>query len=260
MKAVQAKKHLGQHFLNDENIAENITQALLRHYQSGVILEVGPGMGVLTKYLLAAQSDSIFVSEIDSESVTYLQAKYLDLSPRIIREDFLRINFTQLFSNKNINIIGNFPYNISSQIVFKVLDNYKQIPIMCGMFQKEVAERIGAKPHSKAYGILSVLTQAFYDVEYLFTVPAHVFTPPPQVQSGVVRLILKTEFPDCDLKLFKEIIKTAFNQRRKKMRNALSIYFQDRTQSFPFEDLRAENLSVENFVELTNYIAKFKHK
>ena len=187
--SVRAKKHLGQHFLNDEHIAQNIADTLSeKGYEN--VLEIGPGMGVLTKYLLK-KNFTTHVIEIDEESVEYLKAHYLNLAQRIISKNFLKIDLTEYFGDEQIAIIGNFPYNISTQIVFKTLENRHLIPEFSGMFQKEVAKRIAEKEGSKVYGILSVLTQAFYDVEYLFTVPPTVFSPPPKVDSGVIRLTRK---------------------------------------------------------------------
>ncbi len=183
--SVRAKKHLGQHFLTDENIARKIVEGL-QHESVGQILEVGPGMGVLTKYLLE-KPQNIFLAEIDTESIAYLKQHYLRLSDENFVGDFLRIDIPAQFTGE-LSVIGNFPYNISSQILFKIIDNFGQIPEMVGMFQKEVAERTAAKPRTKDYGILSVLVQALYDVEYLFTVHENVFNPPPKVKSGVIRL------------------------------------------------------------------------
>jgi len=190
--SVKAKKHLGQHFLKDELIAQQIADSLTEKGYKNV-LEIGPGMGVLTKYLLKKPLKT-HVIEIDTESVEYLQAHYLNLADRIISKDFLKINIEDYFAKEQVAIIGNFPYNISTQIVFKTLENRHQIPEFSGMFQKEVAKRIAEKEGSKVYGILSVLTQAFYNVEYLFTVPPTVFNPPPKVDSGVIRLIRKEDY------------------------------------------------------------------
>ena len=192
MDKVRAKKHLGQHFLNDENIARKIADALtLEGYNK--VIEIGPGMGVLTKYMLEKPIET-WVIEIDTESVEYLQTHYLKLSNKILSEDFLKYDLTKVFGDEQYAIIGNFPYNISSQIVFKALENRDRIPEFAGMFQKEVAERICEPKGSKAYGILSVLTQAFYDTEYLFTVSENVFTPPPKVKSGVMRMKRKENY------------------------------------------------------------------
>ncbi len=255
MEKVKAKKHLGQHFLNDENIAQKIADSLtLKSYQT--VLEIGPGMGVLTKYLLE-KPISTYVIEIDTESVEYLNKHYPKLEGKIIFKDFLKYNLSEVFGQEPFAIIGNFPYNISSQIVFKTLELRDRIPEFSGMFQKEVAERICEKKGSKTYGILSVLTQAYYEAEYLFTVSENVFTPPPKVKSGVLRLIRKENFKlPCDEKLFFTVVKTAFNQRRKTLRNSLKTYqLSDNLKEDSIFDLRPEQLSVEQFIELTQKIA-----
>lgn len=255
MDKVRAKKHLGQHFLNDENIAKKIADTLtLEGYQK--VLEIGPGMGVLTKYLLEKPIET-YVIEIDTESVEYLQTHYLKLSNRIISKDFLRYNLSETFGDEPLAIIGNFPYNISSQIVFRVLEMRNRIPEFSGMFQKEVAERICEKKGSKTYGILSVLVQAFYDTEYLFTVSEHVFTPPPKVKSGVMRMRRKENYQlPCDEKLFFNVVKTAFNQRRKTLRNSLKTFqLSDNLREDSIFDLRPEQITVEQFIELTQKIA-----
>jgi 16S rRNA (adenine1518-N6/adenine1519-N6)-dimethyltransferase len=253
---VKAKKYLGQHFLNDEVIAQKIADSLsLKGYKT--ILEIGPGMGVLTKYLL--QKDvTTHVIEIDPESVAYLQANYSDLASRIIEKDFLKFDLNQVFEGESFAIIGNFPYNISTQIVFKTLEMRDQIPEFSGMFQKEVAERICSKEGSKVYGILSVLTQAFYDAEYLFTVPPSVFNPPPKVESGVLRLTRKKEYSlPCDAALFFKVVKTAFQQRRKTMRNSLkTLNLSDNLREDIIFDKRPEQLNVQQFIELTQLIEK----
>ncbi|MEN8123487.1 MAG: 16S rRNA (adenine(1518)-N(6)/adenine(1519)-N(6))-dimethyltransferase RsmA [Bacteroidota bacterium] len=248
---VRAKKHLGQHFLKDDNIAKKIADTLTENGYKNV-LEIGPGMGVLTKYLL--EKDLITsVIEIDNESVEFLKANFLNLSERIINEDFLKIDTSKLFKGEQFAIIGNFPYNISTQIVFKTIENRSQIPELCGMFQKEVAQRIAEKPGSKTYGITSVLTQAFYDVEYLFTVPPSVFNPPPKVDSGVIRLIRKENYIlPVNESLFFKIVKMAFNQRRKTLRNSLkSFQLSDKLREDVIFALRPEQLSVQQFIELT---------
>ena len=248
---VRAKKYLGQHFLKDEEIAEKIANSLIKkNYEN--ILEIGPGMGVLTKYLLKKKAFT-HVIEIDSESVAYLKAHYLNLTERIIEKDFLKINIADYFGGNQVAIIGNFPYNISTQIVFKTLENKKQIPEFAGMFQKEVAQRIASKPGSKVYGILSVLTQAFYDVEYLFTVPPNVFNPPPKVDSGVIRLIRKENYTlPVNEKLFYNVVKTGFNQRRKTLRNSLkSFNLSDELKQDAIFAQRPEQLSVAEFIKLT---------
>ena len=223
MDKVKAKKHLGQHFLKDEGIAKNIADTLtLQGYSK--ILEIGPGMGVLTKYLLEKPTET-FVIEIDTESVDYLNAHYPKLEGHIISKDFLRYNLSEDFGDDQFAIIGNFPYNISTQIVFRALELRYRIPEFSGMFQKEVAQRICEKKGTKAYGILSVLVQAFYDAEYLFTVDEHVFNPPPKVKSGVLRLTRKENYHlPVDEKLFFAVVKMAFNQRRKTLRNSLKTY------------------------------------
>lgn len=254
MEKVKAKKFLGQHFLNDESIAERIADTLsFKGYTT--VLEIGPGMGVLTKYLLKKPVKT-YVVEIDGESVDYLKTHYLNLSERIIAKDFLKYDFKEIFGQEPYAIIGNFPYNISTQIVFRALENRIQVPEFSGMFQKEVAERICAKSGSKVYGILSVLAQAFYHAEYLFTVDEHVFTPPPRVKSGVLRLTRKENFTlPCDEKLFFTVVKTAFNQRRKTLRNSLkSLDIPEDFKADKLLDLRPEQLSVEQFIQLTQKV------
>ncbi len=255
MEKVKAKKHLGQHFLKDENIAEAIANTLNFEGYSQ-LLEIGPGMGVLTKYLLQREINT-FVIEIDPESVTYLEDNYPKLKDKIIAKDFLKFNLNELFLNQQFGIIGNFPYNISTQIVFKTLEYRHQIPEFAGMFQKEVAQRICEKKGSKTYGILSVLVQAFYDAEYLFTVDETVFIPPPKVKSGVLRLRRKTNFNiDCNEKLFFTVVKTAFQQRRKTLRNSLkSLNLSDNLKEDSIFDLRPEQLDVEQFITITQKIA-----
>ncbi|MDO6759958.1 16S rRNA (adenine(1518)-N(6)/adenine(1519)-N(6))-dimethyltransferase RsmA [Tamlana sp. 2_MG-2023] len=251
---VKAKKHLGQHFLNDESVAEKIADTLaLKNYKN--VLEIGPGMGVLTKYLLK-KDVTTYVVEIDTESVEYLQANYLNLAPRIIEKDFLKYDLNEVFKGESFGIIGNFPYNISTQIVFKTLEMRDQIPEFSGMFQKEVAQRICSKEGSKVYGILSVLTQAFYEAEYLFTVPPNVFNPPPKVDSGVLRLTRKEDYSlPCDEKLFFRTVKTAFQQRRKTLRNSLKTFdLSDNLKANPIFGKRPEQLNVQAFIELTQLI------
>ena len=252
--SVKAKKYLGQHLLKDENIAKKIADTLsFQDYNS--VLEIGPGMGVLTKYLLEKDTTT-YVIEIDSESVEYLQANYLNLAPRIIEKDFLKYDLKEVFHDSQFAIIGNFPYNISTQIVFKVLEMREQIPEFSGMFQKEVAQRICEKEGSKAYGILSVLAQAFYKAEYLFTVPPSVFNPPPKVESGVLRLTRKEHLDlPCDEALFFRVVKTAFQQRRKTLRNSLKIFnLSDNLKANAIFGKRPEQLSVDSFIELTQLI------
>ena len=254
--SVRAKKHLGQHFLKDELIAQQIADSLTESGYSNV-LEIGPGMGVLTKYLLKKKS-TIHVIEIDTDSVAYLQAHYLNLADRIISKDFLKINIEDYFGKEQVAIIGNFPYNISTQILFKTLENRHQIPEFSGMFQKEVAKRIAETEGSKVYGILSVLTQAFYNVEYLFTVPPTVFDPPPKVDSGVIRLTRKENYMlPVDEKLFFKVVKTAFQQRRKTLRNSLkTLNLSDNLREDIIFGQRPEQLSVQEFINLTSKIEK----
>lgn len=251
---VKAKKHLGQHFLKDESVAKNIADTLnLVGYEN--VLEIGPGMGVLTKYLLE-KPVTTYVVEIDTESVDYLNENYPKLKDKIIAKDFLKYNINEIFEGKQFAIIGNFPYNISTQIVFRTLEYRSQIPEFSGMFQKEVAERICSKKGSKVYGILSVLAQAFYDAEYLFTVDENVFNPPPKVKSGVLRLRRKENYElPCSEKLLFTVVKTAFQQRRKTMRNSLkTLNLPDNLREDTIFDLRPEQLSVEQFIELTQKI------
>ncbi|MDV7186329.1 16S rRNA (adenine(1518)-N(6)/adenine(1519)-N(6))-dimethyltransferase RsmA [Lutibacter sp. TH_r2] len=254
--SVRAKKHLGQHFLKDENIAKKIADTLTEKGYKNV-LEIGPGMGVLTKYLLQ-KPFTTHVIEIDTESVEYLQSHYLNLANRIISKDFLKINISDFFGDEQLAITGNFPYNISTQIVFKTLENKEQIAEFTGMFQKEVAQRICEKPGTKAYGILSVLTQAFYTAEYLFTVPPSVFNPPPKVDSGVLRLIRKENYSiPVSEKMFYRVVKTAFQQRRKTLRNSLkTLNLSDSLREDSIFGKRPEQLSVQEFISLTSKIEK----
>jgi 16S rRNA (adenine1518-N6/adenine1519-N6)-dimethyltransferase len=246
---VRAKKHLGQHFLKDLNIARRIVDGLSGHGQYDKVLEIGPGMGVLTQFLLEKENFSTSVIEIDTESVAYLQKHYPQLTPRIIEADFLQFDLVKAFPEP-VAIIGNFPYNISSQIFFRALEIRNHIPEIVCMLQKEVAQRIASPPGNNDYGILSVLLQAFYDIDYLVTVPPGAFDPPPKVQSGVIRLRRNNVAAlDCNEKLFFRVVKTAFNQRRKTLRNALKPIgeFPDD----PILNKRAEQLAVGDFVLLT---------
>ena len=248
---VRAKKSLGQHFLTDHGVARSIVDALSA--PAGDVLEVGPGMGVLTKYLLERPDVDLKLVEIDGESVDYLLTHFPGMQGRLIQADFLRLPLEKFFGEKFL-IIGNFPYNISSQIFFKVLDYKDSVPEVVCMIQKEVAERIAEKPGSKTYGILSVLLQAWYDIEYLFTVGSGAFAPPPKVQSAVIRLRRNSRTDlGCDEALFKTVVKTAFGQRRKTLRNSLKplIASSGADASAPVFDLRPERLSVEDFVALT---------
>lgn len=257
MSEVKAKKHLGQHFLRDLSIAQKIADCLT--YQGyDLTLEIGPGMGVLTQYLLHKPTET-HVIEIDRESVAYLNENYPQLHGKIHDKDFLKFDFVTFFNQKPMAIIGNFPYNISSQIVFKAIENREYVIEFGGMFQKEVAERICEKPGSKAYGILSVLTQAFFDTTYLFTVDEHVFSPPPKVKSGVMMMVRKDNYTlNCNEKLFFTIVKSSFNQRRKTLRNSLKQYLSNETlKSEAIFDKRPEQLSVEAFISLTQTIEKY---
>lgn len=248
--SVKAKKHLGQHFLTDENIARKIVEGLsFENYNN--IMEIGPGTGVLTKYLLEKEQN-LYLAEIDTESIEYLKNTYSKITEEIFVGDFLKQDFN-FINNDQIAIIGNFPYNISSQILFKIIDHYELIPEMVGMFQKEVAERTASVPRTKEYGILSVLVQAYYDVTYLFTVHENVFNPPPKVKSGVIKL---TRNPKEGLAgneiLFKQIVKAGFNQRRKKLSNSLKVLeIPEELKTHEFMDKRAEELSVSDFINFT---------
>jgi 16S rRNA (adenine1518-N6/adenine1519-N6)-dimethyltransferase len=248
---VRPKKYLGQHFLVDENIARKIVGSLSS--QNSQVLEVGPGKGVLTKYLLPL-FPSLKVIEIDPESVRFLEENYPLITERIIHDDFLKKNLSELFTGP-FSVIGNFPYNISSQILFHLIGHRDQVTEVVGMFQKEVAERISAPPGSKRYGILSVLTGAFYDIEYLFTVSETVFFPHPRVKSAVIRMTRnQTGHLECDEAFFFKVVKTAFNQRRKTLRNALKSLSNATVSSDPLFSLRAEQLSIQDFIRLTNLL------
>lgn len=272
---VRAKKSLGQHFLTDQNIAKAIVDSL---HSEGVssndssplpVLEIGPGMGVLTQYLLEREDIDLHLVEIDGESVDYLLTHFRGMQGRLMQADFLKLRLEKIFP-ETFAVIGNFPYNISSQIFFKILDHKDRIPEVVCMIQKEVAERIAEKPGTKTYGILSVLLQAWYDIEYLFTVGSGAFAPPPKVQSAVIRLRRNSRTDlGCDETLFKTVVKTAFNQRRKTLRNSLKPLIRAKAEregwdsavsslschetfvSDPVFDLRPERLSVEDFIALT---------
>jgi 16S rRNA (adenine1518-N6/adenine1519-N6)-dimethyltransferase len=256
LEKVRAKKHLGQHFLRDIDAANRIVDLFQDKNKNRLILEIGPGMGVLTQFLVKREDLDLTLIEIDKESVAYLK-KHFDIpEERIIDGDFLKMNFQEtlhLTENQKFGIIGNFPYNISSQIFFTVLDHKDSIEEIVGMVQKEVGKRIASKPGNKDYGILSVLLQAFYDIEYCFTVLPGAFDPPPKVDSGVIRLVRNYDkVLDCDFKKFKLVVKTAFNQRRKMLSNALKP-ITNRTD-LPYANKRAENLDYLQFVELTKLI------
>ncbi len=259
MQKVKPKKALGQHFLTDLSVASRIASTLDR-YKGMPVLEIGPGMGVLTRFLIDEGHD-VKVVEIDNESVRYLKENFPELDGRIIEGDFLKMNLTEVMGADKFCVIGNYPYNISSQIFFKVLEYRDSIPCCSGMLQREVAERLASRPGSKAYGILSVLLQAWYDVEYLFTVDENVFNPPPKVKSGVIRCVRNsvTEL-GCDERLFKLIVKTAFGQRRKTLRNSLRGIL---ASGVELDDdavwkERPEQLGVADFIKLTNKIAAMR--
>jgi len=255
MRNVKPKKYLGQHFLNDENIASKVVDSLsLSNYLN--VLEIGPGTGVLTKYLIK-KNINLKLVEIDNESVEFLKT-HLSIDPLIIlQHDFLKLDLSNIFT-ENFAIIGNFPYNISTQIIFKVLEYKNSVPELIGMFQKEVAERICEKKGSKKYGILSVLTQTYYDTKYLFSVPASVFTPPPKVISAVIRLVRKEQIDiNYNEKLFFKVVKLSFQQRRKTLRNSLkSFNLSDILREDAIFDLRPEQLSVRDFIYITDLIDK----
>jgi len=255
---VRAKKHLGQHFLTDKRIAEKIVAGLAPSEQKKFVLEVGPGMGILTDFLVLNENLHLKVVDIDTESIAYLENKYPTLTNDIISADFLKLPLNNVFVNASkISIIGNFPYNISSQILFHAIDYAEVVDEIVGMFQKEVAERVASAPGSKEYGILSVLVQAYYNVDYMFTVAPGVFNPPPKVKSGVIKAVRRTDdvFQGVDEKMFKSIVKMGFNQRRKTLRNALRSYLKTDIINNPVFDLRAERLSVDDFVQLTKLIS-----
>lgn len=262
---VRPKKALGQHFLTDQSVAQAIVAALKGN---GPVLEVGPGMGVLTQYLLQRKELDLKLVEIDTESVHYLLERFPEVASGLFEADFLKLDLSKLFAG-SFAVIGNFPYNISSQIFFKILDYRNSVPEVVCMIQKEVAERMAAGPGSKTYGILSVLLQAWYDIEYILTVGEGAFVPPPKVKSAVVRLTRNSrEYLGCDEGLFKKVVKVTFNQRRKTIRNSLkpllaglpaadaSLFDANSSESLPFLELRPERLSVEDFIQLTLAIQK----
>ncbi len=265
--AVKAKKHLGQHFLKDENVAKKIGDTLtLNGYKN--VIEIGPGMGVLTKYILGKDL-KLIAMDLDNESIEYLNTNFQlehsdalrgNTSFKVLEADFLKFDLNTLFPDEQFAITGNFPYNISTQIVFKTLEHKERIPEFTGMFQKEVAQRICEQSGSKAYGILSVLTKAFYDTEYLFTVPPEVFNPPPKVDSGVLRLTRKKDYSiPCDERLFFRVVKTAFGQRRKTLRNSLKTFqLSDEIKALEILSKRPEQLDVDQFIELTILIEKLQ--
>lgn len=258
MSTVKPKKALGQHFLTDLGIAQRIASTL-DAYPDLPVIEVGPGMGVLTQFLTPGRSArKVALAEIDTESVDYLRRNLPQPQPQIIEGDFLKMDLNAIFpEDQKIAVIGNYPYNISSQIFFHVLDYKDRVEVCSGMLQKEVAERLAAPAGTKARGILSVLLQAWYDVEYLFTVSEHVFNPPPKVKSGVIKMV-RNGITDigCDSVLFKTVVKTAFGQRRKTLRNSLrGLMSPGVTFDTPLAQMRPEQLSVAQFIDLTNFIA-----
>ena len=254
---VKAKKHLGQHFLKDPSICQRIAGDL-KMAKSQNVLEVGPGTGALSKWLIADKRiQELYLMDVDEESITYLKMLYPEWSSKILFEDFLSYDVNKFLTGESFNVVGNFPYNISSQILFRCLEFKDRIPEIVGMFQREVAQRIAKGPGSKQYGILSVFMQAYYDIEYLFTVDEDVFDPPPKVKSGVIRCVRnqRTALP-CDEKLFKRVVKTAFNQRRKTLRNSLKPLLCGIELPEKYSGERPEQCSVEDFVLLTEIIGR----
>ncbi len=255
---VRAKKHLGQHFLTDKNTCKKIAAQFRYHEDCKRVLEIGPGTGALTEYLLQQPGIDLSVMDVDIESIEYLKEHFPQLEGKIFKKDFLKADLKEIMGTEPFAVVGNFPYNISSQILFRCLDYRNQIPEIMGMFQKEVAERVAEKPGSKQYGIISVLLQAFYDIEYCFTVDEHVFNPPPKVKSGVIRCTRnqRKELP-CNEKLFIQVVKAGFNQRRKTLRNSLKKLMNNPGFDHEYLSLRPEVLSVEQFIELTTAIETF---
>lgn len=253
--SVRAKKHLGQHFLKDKNVCKKIADQFKHHQGVTNAIEIGPGMGALTTFLLEDETTKLTVLDLDQESIDYLQVHFPQLEGRIVYGDFLKLDLVKLMGSEPFAVLGNFPYNISSQILFKCIDYKDQIPEIMGMFQKEVAQRVAEKPGSKTYGILSVLLQAYYDIEYCFTVDEHVFDPPPKVKSGVIRCTRNSrdKLP-CDEKLFKQVVKMSFNQRRKTIRNSIKALIKEGHPENEMLQLRPERLGVEAFIELTNWV------
>ena len=254
--AVQPKKHLGQHFLTDKNICKKIADVLPISDKKQKVLEIGPGTGALTDFLLEREDVELTVMEIDKESVDYLQENKPQLAGNIHFVDFLKTDIRSLFPTTEVTVIGNFPYNISSQILFNCIEHVNQIPQIIGMFQKEVAERVAEPPGTKAYGVLSVMMQTFYTIEYCFTVSEQVFNPPPKVKSGVIYCKRKEDFNlPISFELYKKVIKSTFNQRRKTIRNGLKNWVNVDQIDHAFLSLRPERLSVEDFIELTKIVA-----
>lgn len=258
---VRAKKHLGQHFLTDKNIIRKIAQQYGSFQGCKNVLEIGPGMGAMTEFLLEDESLNVHVMELDKESVEYLNAFFPKLKGKIHDGDFLKYDLKQIFGDEPFAVVGNFPYNISSQILFRCLDFRNQIPEIMGMFQKEVAQRVAEPKGSKQYGIISVLLQTFYDIKYCFTVDEHVFNPPPKVKSGVIRLTRNTrESLPCDEKMYFRVVKACFNQRRKMIRNTIKQFINDSSFESVYLTMRPEQLSVEDFIQLTQEIERMSVK
>lgn len=252
--SVKPKKHLGQHFLKDKNTSRKIAEAYDSEIGGNRVLEIGPGTGALTEFLLERDLD-VWVMDIDTESIHYLRENFQKLKGRIIEGDFLREDLQKYLGTEPFSVVGNFPYNISSQILFRCLDCRNQIPEIMGMFQKEVAQRVAEPPGSKQYGILSVLLQTYYDITYCFTVDEHVFIPPPKVKSGVIRCVRndRKQLP-CDEKLYGQVVKATFNQRRKAIRNTVKPFLSGVQVEHELLGKRPEQLSVEEFIELTQII------
>lgn len=260
-KPVRAKKSFGQHFLHRTDIAEQIANSLIRIKDYEAVLEVGPGQGMLTQFLINRPFE-LFAVEADRDMIPIVESKFPSLKDNLIQDDFLKLDFGKIFGNKSFAIIGNFPYNISSQILIKMVELKTQVPELVGMFQKEVAERVVAPPGSKTYGVISVICQAYYKAEYLFTVDRDSFDPPPKVQSAVIRMSRKENLDlGCDEKLFRKVIKQAFSQRRKMLRNTMKVFLDGSSLlEDSFFQLRPERLSVEEFVKLTNWVAETRKK
>lgn len=253
--SVKAKKHLGQHFLTDKNICQKIANQYQKSRGCKKVLEIGPGMGALTEFLLKNDLD-VWAMDVDTESIDYLKKNFPALEGKLLEADFLKADLNALLGDEPFSVVGNFPYNISSQILFKCIDFRNQIPEIMGMFQREVAQRVAEPPGSKQYGILSVLLQTYYDIDYCFTVDEHVFDPPPKVKSGVIRCVRndRDKLP-CDEKLFKQLVKMSFNQRRKTIRNSIKPLIKGKGLDHEFLALRPEVLSVDQFIELTHLVA-----
>lgn len=254
---LKAKKSLGQHFLNDQTIIEKIITSFSDDVKNEIVFEIGPGPGVLTEHLVKRFESRFLACELDYRLIDLLKKKYKNISDQFIHHDFISLDWNKIFSQTDsIAVIGNFPYNISTEIIFKILDHKNQVPLVVGMFQKEVAKRFASKHGNKEYGITSILTQAYYDIEYLFDVPASSFNPPPKVESGVIRLTRKKD-PKIILNEihFKRLVKAGFNQRRKTLRNALSSLIENNILNNEIYSKRAEQLSVDDWIELSNNLA-----